>query len=165
MDDANQNDAGGIPAHMQPPEAFTAAVEEFAAHLGLDAQKLVQGHRFECNGVGFSLNHFGQLDPHAATVFMDMGQVAKGSEAVVFRGLLERNALSVASRDGYYGVLPESNTVVYCIRVPLDGDARGADAIALVVGSLADGINRLQELTKKLLEEISGQAKAQPAGA
>ena len=165
MDNIDRSGTAATPSHLLPPEAYTAAVGEFAAHLDLDAEKLIQGHRFECNGVGFSLNHFGQLDPQAATVFMDMGQVAAGSEAVVFRGLLERNALSVASRDGYYGVLPESNTVVYCVRVPLDGDTRGADAIALVVGSLAEGVNKIQALTAQLLAEISAQEKAEPAGA
>lgn len=153
-----QQPVAGRPQPAEPPIRFREAVEAFAAMTGLDADQLVNGVGFECNGVRFSLMHFGQYDAESAVLFMDMGEVEEPVPAHTLRFLLEHNALSAAYRDGYYGMLPHTNTIVYGLRIPLTEAQADAERIGATAGALATGINAIQHLALQMKEAAEQEA-------
>jgi len=130
---------------LTPPVLFTKAVEELAAQMNLDPYSLLNGLPFQCNGMVFALQHYGSQDETGATAFIDIGAADPGSEAASYKALLERNTIASAFQDGYFGILPQSDRMVYCLRIPLDGGDGDAARIAETLGGLAVGLETIQE--------------------
>jgi hypothetical protein len=145
------------------PELFEAAVREFAQWIGLDAQPLIEGHTFELGGTGFTLLHYGALDRTGATLAIDLGEFPPGSEAMLFRLLLEHNLRTPAGLHGYYALAPGRNRMQFCMRIDLARAENGADAIGAIVTIAATSMQAMSESLMHQLDAMQGRSAANRA--
>lgn len=132
----------------KPSDRFMQAAGAFARRHALDEASVVLGEPFSIAGIPYCLIHHGTRDPDNATVLIDFGQYALNDSAAragLFRSLLEHNARTPAALRGYFGLLPGTEQVRYCICANLASAASDdkPNAIDLVVDSGAELIRRM----------------------
>ena len=131
------------------PDAYRDAVYRFASAARLDADALQEGQGFDFGGVRFRLECYAQMDPDGLYLLVEVGQFEQGSAGSVCQRLLELNMLVPAARLGYYGVMPGSNMVMYCMRIDLSQTAEAHELIAAAAQALTHELQRtLSELAQ-----------------
>ena len=150
QDKSYELDADGI------PEAYRRAVQEFAAHLDLDAEAMIRGERINCGGIGFWLQQYGHLDPKGITIMTDLGELPQdpAEQAYVYRRLLENNVTTPAGLSGCYGVIPDSSVCVLSVRIALDQVESGGHAVGQFITALVDGFNQAHQVMVGAVDEL-----------
>ena len=146
--------------HALASPACLQAVSAFAQLMGLDAQALLGGCRFEYKGTGFRLEHYGALDPDGVVLVLEIGEFAQGQDDFVCRRLLEHHIQFPAGRFGYYALAPQSNLVLYCMRVELNAGS-AHEVIAAAMETASDGIARTLKEVAGVLEEVAAETGSQ----
>lgn len=143
-------------------DKYRVAVQEFSHALGMDPELVGAGARFEYRDIGFFLGHHGQLGGDNMVVMVDAGEIpddAAGAVAV-YEFMMEHNALTPAALTGYFARAPGTKRALYCMPIALDKVDNGADEIAHVIASMADG---LADLGKGLMKAANNYADAEQA--
>jgi hypothetical protein len=152
-----------VAAQAVPPK-FQAAVTEFAGWTGLDANEMLAGKTFEVGSVPITLLHYGMADPSGATVVVDYGEFPPENELEILRGLLAHNLRTPAGRHGCFGLAPDANRMLYCIRVDLDQPGGGAEAIGNMVTATVESMQAMMRSVMKQADELQGKSGATAAG-
>ena len=110
--------AGQSAGYGAPSPAFLATVRQLGEKLRFDTQKLGQGVEVEYKGIVFWIVDYGTLDPDGITVAFKTGTLQPEAPTSSLKELLIRNAVMPAVH-GYFGLTPDSDTVIFCIRFDL----------------------------------------------
>ncbi len=148
-------DANLLDESQKAPAAFLQAVQQLADKLGLDAQKLSEGARVEYKGIDFWLHHHGAMDRNGLTLSISTGTIPPQAQAGAYRHLLTHNAMTPAALHGYFGMMPDADIVLFCIRFDLDKTHDAADAIIALIGTMA---YELQQTIAALSSELERMA-------
>lgn len=140
-------------------ELYRQAVQEFAAHLELDADALMRGERLNLGGMGFWLQQYGHLDPTGITIMVDLGELPRDAaqQIVVYRQLLENNVTTPAGLSGCYGVVPDSSVCVLSVRIALDKVESGGQAVGQFLTALLEGFNLSHQVIVGAVDELIKQ--------
>lgn len=135
----------------QPPALFLRAAQELGTRLRLDVHELVQGAPVEYQGIRFSLQHHGAMDPDGLTLAVHTGTIPAIAQAAAYRQLLMHNAMTAAAVHGFFAMVPDTETVLLCIRFNLERTSDAADAVMAIVGNMARELQRtVQDLSNEL---------------
>lgn len=131
----------GDPFSIEMPEPFRVAVTAFADTMSVDSAMLLAGARFEVEGVGFWVQHHGALDPGGMVLLAEIGSFQADLIAEPLAALLTQNTVFPSALTGYFGMLPETKTLVHCLRIDLEvAGERGGEAIASSVYHLSQNL-------------------------
>ncbi len=137
-----------LPSRTIPP-AYRHTVEQFASHMRLDAQALLDGQRFDFKGTGFRLENYSAMDPDGLFLVVEVGEFSAENEGIVCKRLLELNMLVPAARMGYYAVMPGSNVAMFCMRIDLAQSTDAHEVVAAAMQALTAELARtLADLTR-----------------
>jgi hypothetical protein len=162
MDNMSSENEADIPQFgtkpPEPTERVGKAIREFAQTNDVDPQLLLDGERFEWKKKGMWLRHFGDKDPDAVVLMIDMGDFPEEEPVPFLRFALEHNAFTPAAVHGYYALVPGSNTITYCVRLDIADEPSGAAAIAVLITTLVNAEEYLQKVVGKFYEGEAEQA-------
>jgi hypothetical protein len=144
--------AADAQALAQPSELVTSSISEFAEGVGVDPQQLLAGARFECNGMGMWLRHYGQKDPDGIVLVIDMGEYPEGEREQFLQFALEHNLLTPAALHGYYALVPGADNLAYCVRLDLATARNGPAALVTLIATLVKAVERLQKTINAALD-------------
>jgi hypothetical protein len=145
----------------EPSEPVGKAIREFAMANDVDPQHLLDGERFEFKGRGMWLRQYGDKDPEAVVLLFDMGDYPEEEPVPFLRFALEYNAFTPAAANGYYALIPASNTMAYCVRLDLSEQENGAAAIAMLISTIVNA----EEYMKKVVGDFFDEQANKSAGA
>ncbi len=151
------------PAQGNSP-LFLQTIQDISQRVGLDAQKIAAGEAIEFKGVVFWLGHHGATDPDGLVVYIHMGEIAAGFEPMIFRRMLERNAVVSGAVSGYYALFPGSNTAAFCVRLNMAKAASPADAVLAYVGLFAAQVEELDKLVRDGMQMAREEIAREEAG-
>jgi hypothetical protein len=139
----------------EPSERVASAITRFAEAANLDPAHVIAGGGFEMNGRGMWLCHFGQRDPNAVVLALDMGEYPEAEPEPFLRMALEHNMTTPAAVHGYYALLRGTRQLAFCIRVDLANVPDGAMALAALITSLVEGMENIQKILESHLDSKS----------
>jgi hypothetical protein len=139
----------------EPSERIASSIKRFAEAANLDPEHVLAGGGFEMNGRGMWLIHFGQRDPDAVFLALDMGEYPETEPEPFLRMALEHNMTTPAAVHGYYALLQGTRQLAYCIRVDLANVQDGAMALATLMTSLVEGMESIHKILESHLEPQS----------
>jgi hypothetical protein len=163
MQDLNGARKSEVVIPAEPPQLFSDAVREFAHSIGVDPDAMVAGEKFQANGLGMWLRHFGKKDPDGALLVIDMGQYPEADPEPFLRFAMEQNLNTPAALHGYYALVPGTRTLVLCVRLDLARTQNGAIALALAISTLVRSLDFLRDKMGDAAEEILNGPGPNPA--
>jgi len=130
---------------FKPSMAFLEVTQELSNRLGLDAGKLADGAAVDYKDVRFWLQHHGAMDTDGIVLAVHAGDIPHDAQAAAYRQMLTHNALTPASRSGYFAVMPDTDTAMLCTRFDLADTTGAADAITAAITMTADALQHMAD--------------------
>lgn len=117
-------------------EAYKALLHDFACHVALDPDLLLQTEEVVLNGLTIGLAFEGNDVVGDLLYFTDLGTPASHRIGEVHQTLLEANHFWVGTGGATLGVQPETGRVVCCGRIDLEGLT--GESLAMLLDTFID---------------------------